>query len=166
MRTSTKLSLIKCRTATYQGSFLPSGVKAWNDSDSRIKNCESPEQLKQLLKNKSKPNSLYTVSFNRRANVLMTRLRCLRNDLNLHLNEVGLCETTSCDCGAPVENITHYFTYCPKYDLLRVELLARLPLECWTTRTILFGSERYSLDLNKLVQITDQEYVYRSNRFN
>ena len=28
VRTSTKLSLIKCRTATYQGSLLPSGIKA------------------------------------------------------------------------------------------------------------------------------------------
>ena len=42
---------------------------------------------------------------------VMTRLKKSENDLNLYLFEVGLSETNWYDCGADVENITHFLKW-------------------------------------------------------
>ena len=72
------LSIIKCRSATYQSSFLPSAESLDRGKRNIIKR-ESLE-VKILLKSKIKPNKLFALSYNRRANILMTHMRCLRND--------------------------------------------------------------------------------------
>ena len=74
VRSRGNLSLPKCRTVQYQSSFLPTGVNLWNATLDEIKNCESIEGVKRLLKDKTKPTTLLDVAYTRRSNVLMTRL--------------------------------------------------------------------------------------------
>ena len=65
VRSTNKLSAIKCRTTAYQNSFLPKGINIWNDANQTIKDCNDLESLKLLLRDKSKPNKLYNVSYTR-----------------------------------------------------------------------------------------------------
>ena len=165
VRNTGKLSVIMCITAQYQSSFLPTGVNIWNNTSVEMKNCEDIAKVKFLLKNKTKPCVLYSTSFSRRANILMSRLRCLKNDLRKYLYEVGLCEIEICECGEATETITHYLMFCPNYEQLRTHITDVIPLECWITRTVLYGSDRYSLELNQLINLTGQKFIMDSKRF-
>ena len=48
----------------------------------------------------------------KQSNILLTRLRVGRSDLNLHKFSIGLTDTPECMCHAKEESTLHYFLEC------------------------------------------------------
>ena len=68
-----------------------------------------------------------------------------------------------------------YFLYCPRYAALRISLLAAMveilgnswyhKSDSFKIKTLLFGSEKLTLDQNKVIFFHVQSYIKRSGRF-
>ena len=72
VRNTGLLSTSRCKTSTYQNSFLPSAIALWNSLSDDQKNCEMLDTLKSKLKNNMKPNELYEIEMTRRSSILLT----------------------------------------------------------------------------------------------
>ena len=72
------------------------------------------------------------------ASVFHTRLRLNFSALNYHLFQKNCCPSSACVlCDASIEDVKHYFLYCPSFSALREKLftsglgLALLAQQCW-----------------------------------
>ena len=148
-----------------QDNLLPN-INLWNNEvPAEIKNCENSVSVKKLLRKSIKPNEIYGLSYSRRASILMTRLRRLRNDLKKYLYEVNLCDDKICECGAETEDIDHYFLHCPLYDGLRAGVVRDVPIECWRPMTIFHGDDRYPKETNFKLNLLAQKFIIDSKCF-
>ena len=72
-----------------------------------------------------------------------------------------MSETPECDYGEEIEKTEHYFLRCCKFDDIRAEL----PDGAWNTETILKGDDQLDRETNELIQMTGQEYIVKTKRF-
>ena len=97
---------------------------------------------------------------------LHTRLRTGCSSLNNDLYLKNIIESSSCACGALVENTYHFLFACDRYNLQRNEMFQALSdIPHINTRVLLRGDETLSLDTNVLIFSAVQKYIESTKRF-
>ena len=104
-------------------------------------------------------------------NIILTQLRCSASFLNYDLYRINILADHSCDCGAPREDVQHFFLHCPRYTELRQMLLHLVPL---TVNTDLLTKGNYDLSYQENTEILsmlsnssdDPTDLYGSNGIN
>jgi hypothetical protein len=62
----------------------------------------------------------------RKLNIILTQLRNSYSFLNYDRSKVDIVNDASCSCGAPRENVYHYFFTCPNYAEIRLTMTNNL----------------------------------------
>ena len=62
----------------------------------------------------------------RKLNIILTQLRCSASFLNSDLYKINIVDSPACACGAPCEDLFHFFFVCDRYVNFRRELLSHL----------------------------------------
>ena len=169
LRSSQNLTLQKTTTKSLQDSFFPSTTKAWNNLGRNVREASTLERFKELITPiLEQPPSYYSLkNHDRKAEIVHTRIRLQRSDLNEELYEVGLCDTPMCICKKGIEDAEHYFLYCPLYQQTRDFLTAALGTDVFEREIeeILYGSPWISEEENKTLFETIQCFIKLSGRF-
>ena len=153
------------RTEHQRNSFLQTAIREWNSIPESVKSLSTRSALKCRLKHRSRPNSYFSFELSRMSGVNHARLRSGNCNLNQNLCRIGLAESPMCECGREDETVVHFLLVCPRYDRLRREITSKIPLEAWNLRTILYGSDRYSQELNLQIAKTVQLFITATARF-
>lgn len=162
----------QCRTTSYQNSFLPSTIRAWNELPSDIKNADSVEQFKRALishRNVTKPSFYFSLG-NRKHNIIMCQLRNKASGLNSHLFNHHISDSASCpNCAFSNENNYHYLFQCPAYDIHRqtfLNVLNHIPgLTVYNVDILLSGSDRLSRATNSQIFDAVIDFIEHTKRF-
>ena len=182
-RHSKPISTIRCRTLRFDSSFLPDTIKLWNNLPTDIRDSISLQIFKSKLKTTllAVDNVPDFFSFGHRfSNTCQTQLRLGFSRLNFDLFKVNIIPSPTCSCSSPIEDVTHFFLYCPNYAIQRKKLLdsiipllapgvhPNLIIHTASERLIqilLFGSKELPDSLN--IQLFDsvQNYLVESRRF-
>ena len=103
----------------FLNSFFPFNSKLWNNLPQSTKQMDLIE-FKNKLKVDLKPPKIKHYSKGmKQSNILLTRLRVGRSDLNLHKFSIGFTDTPECMCHAKEESTLHYFLECFIYTAER-----------------------------------------------
>ena len=169
LRNSENYLSVQAHTRTYAESFLPSTVQAWNNLPASIKSANTLTAFKQRLTHATPTIPEYYYSGVRLDQILHTRLRTESSSLNQHLFKCSLVLSPNCVCGE-VESNEHFLLACPRYNLIREDLLNTIRNQ--TTLTInvstdllLFGNRELSVLSNTKIFKAVQEYIKKSKRF-
>ena len=166
LRNSQNLSVPSSRTKLYAESFLPSVVHLWNSLPQAVRDSESVNSFKNSLDQHSvsKPPSYYYTGC-RKAQILHTRMRTNCSSLNLTLFHKNITESPLCQCGS-IESAEHYLLFCPMYQNSRIELLNSINPICRpSSKIMLFGDTKLSLESNNAIFSAVQEYITKTKRF-
>ena len=153
------------RTQLYYRSFLPSSIRAWNDSSLEVRQLNSIQSFKyQLNKNLKKPPKYYYIG-NRLYQIQHTLLSTDCSSLNHHLFSKNIVDSPHCACGA-VETTKHYFFECQRYKEIKTIMLNELANYCQPDLNIvLFGIPESAFHTNYRIIVTVQKYIMDSKRF-
>ena len=120
LRSAQNTIIPKTNTSSYQDSFLPSTIKAWNATDLQIRSLSTIQQFKTCITPKIiQPPSYSKNAKDRRAEIMHTRMRVGCSNLNEDLYQRNLNDTPLCDCGPDMEDTEHFILKCPKYEEIR-----------------------------------------------
>ncbi len=133
-------------TASYQKSFLPSTIKAWNN-----------------LKNKSLAMPVYYNTGKRLIQIIHANMRMESSNLQYHLFLRHLSDDPSCMCGAPVEDPKHFLMVCPLYRDLRYDIFGP---NIQNIKSLLFGNPDDNNESNTTLFLKVHEFIEKSKRFN
>ena len=170
LRNNSDLTTINARTQIFKNSFIPSSITMWNSLPIDIRNVESIEHFKSLLKKHIfKPFDVpsFYLTGNRRLSLLHARLRNMCSNLNhdLFLNHLRL--DSKCDlCGHEKEDVEHYFMQCPYFRNERTLLFrATRPFHPISVNAVLFGKDSLTEKDNTLFFNHIQTYIKDTKRF-
>ena len=153
--------------------------------DGNVRKVESFFVFKHKLKKAFElpKNKLYSLSASLGA-INHARMRMGLSALNNQRFEYDLIDYSTCNCGAPKEDISHFFIDCPRYAAHRTTLLDQLKdiielasentpnldlredtLKTFFISLILYGKDALGMKNNiRLFQIV-HKYIIDSNRF-
>jgi hypothetical protein len=163
----------------FSNSFFPYFTKKWTSSPTHIRNEQDITEFKIKLKNHHKPNKYRFFSAgSKRGAALMTHLRLSRSFLNDHSFSIGLAESANCNCpNTPRETTRHMLLKCPHYTLERQTLMGKMEQlvlrfnslsDTKQLEILLYGNHPDNPDFhltNKLIQISVQQFILNSKRF-
>lgn len=118
------------RTTKYQNSYIPATTRLWNSLSNETRALTSTKSFKKETKKifiPEKPSSYYGLG-SKSGNCLLTRFRVGMSKLNADTFKIQQSDSPHCHCGYPVENIKHFFLYCPTYNHIRQSLFDSLTL--------------------------------------
>jgi hypothetical protein len=156
---------IFCHTQLYSHSFLPSSIKDWNNLPVNYRNSPSISIFKSRLNEdvQSVPSHYYVGE--RKYQIIHTRLRTHCSSLKEHLFSKNIIESPLCECG-DIENTSHYFFSCPRYQDERNVLLNNLSeITTVTLNVLLYGDNSIADDLNEAIVLHIHSYLHRTKRF-
>ena len=166
LRNADYYTTINCRTQLYYTSFVPSVVREWNGLPGAVKQISSLHSFKVFLNQDRTVVPKYFNHYERKTQVLHTRLRTGCSSLNNDLYLKNIIESPSCACGATVENTYHFLFACDRYNLQRNEMFQALSdIPHINTRVLLRGDETLSLDTNIHIFSAVQKYIESTKRF-
>ena len=163
LRSDSNPTIMKYNTTSYNDSFFPATIKAWNQLPERTRNAGSIELFKEYITPEKGKIPNYIYSGERKAQVLQTRMRLRRSNLREELYEVNLADSPSCRCGYHLEDAEHYLKDCPLYNNTR--LLLNIDLRVYSTEELLEGSSDLSSKENFELFKEVQNYITRTGRF-
>lgn len=169
-RNSENYLSVHANTRTFADSFLPSTVHAWNNLPASIKSVNTLTAFKQQLTNATPTIPEYYYSGVRLDQILHTRLRTECSSLNQHLFKRNLVLSPNCACG-DVENNEHFLLVCPRYNVIRNDLLNTISnlittaIQNISTDLLLFGDRELSVQNNTRIFKAVQDYIKKSKRF-
>ena len=100
----------------YLSTFSPYISKLWNNLDTSTQ-LMALSDFKTKLKANLKPDKIkHFANGSKVGNILMTRIRLDRSDLNLHKFTIGHSDTPQCMCHAKQESSLHYLIDCFLYS--------------------------------------------------
>ena len=100
----------------YLSTFFPYISKLWNNLDTSTQ-LMALSDFKTKLKANLKPDKIkHFANGSKVGNILMTRIRLDRSDLNLHKFTIGHSDTPQCMCHAKQESSLHYLIDCFLYS--------------------------------------------------
>ena len=100
----------------YLSTFFPYISKLWNNLDTSTQSMELSD-FKTKLKSCLKPDKIrHFANGSKIGNILLTRVRLDRSDLNLHKFTIGHSETPQCLCHARQESSLHFLIDCFLYS--------------------------------------------------
>ena len=106
LRNSHNIQTIRAKISQYNNSFLPSILRDWNNLPIEAKQANALGSFKYFLKKDKKNVPKYYYYWNRKAQILHTRLRTGCSSLNLDLFLKTFTDTPLCNCGT-IENAQH-----------------------------------------------------------
>ena len=129
----------------FLNSYFPYISKMWNNLD-KSRKCLSLFDFKSKLKSDLKPNKIRHYSKGSKVgNILLTRIRLDRSELNLHRFVIGQSDSPQCLCYARQESSLHFMIDCFLYSV---------------ERQVLFGQvEHYVPNFSKLSKIKQYEIL-------
>lgn len=150
--------------------FFPSTMDMWNSLDSSIRDSVSISSFKCKLKiaHDIIVSEVFMDSSPRQLNIILCQLRNFKSDLNFDKHSDHLIDNSSCVCGAPSEDLVHFFFQCPLYNDLRhhilsiYNLLGYVNLQC-----LLCGIRNVHVpdQINTLILSHVNLYIKSSKRF-
>ena len=166
LRNSCNISLIKTNKEYFDKSFFPETIRLWNNLDNNLKSVSSYEAFTEELTKPSLVIPKHYYSGNRKANILLARLRMGCSVLNDDLYRIGVTNSPSCSCGARKENAFHFFMTCPNYSVLRQQLHAdMIKYTKYSIGTILYGDKTKCDKTNSDIVHLVHNFILDSNRF-
>ena len=163
LRNPNNIKIPKTRTETFRKSFIPSGIKVWNNLNQHQKMYDY-EELKKDLKPKENVNKLFYLG-TRSTNIKHAQLRLNCSKLNSHLHSLHVLDDPSCPCGSDNEDIYHYFYICPLFTNQRQRLLHSIRnfnITDW--QMLLYGNTNLDLDQNAMLFKFVHEYIENTGR--
>ena len=107
----------------FNTSFFVNTLKIWNNLPPDIQHKDVYD-FKLSVKEYIKPQKYKHFSRgNKLSNILLTRIRVGRSELNQHKFTIGLVDSPECSCHCKFESPEHYFLSCFLYSLERQTLL-------------------------------------------
>ena len=132
-------------------SFL-STTRDWNNLPENYKVANSVAQFKRLLSTNDVTVPKLYYNSNRFVEVVHCRLRNEMSDLGGDLFQRHLGTDGACDCGAVVEDASHYFLSCPlhvearRHSIMTIPNFASITVKCLT-----HGDSRKTFAENKYI---------------
>ena len=162
LRNQNDIRNMKCRTETFQSSFIPSSINHWNHLESANRNSN---YFKNLMKSHTSCD-LYNFG-DRETSVKHAQLRMKCSRLNGHLFDLHVIESASCTCGFNIEDTNHFLFNCLLFNDERnvlIDMLHNLNILDITEDLLLRGSAEYSLELNQKVFSCTFSFIKSTNR--
>ena len=157
----------QCRTKSYKESFFPSVLDLWNHLDNDTRNGISLSSFRNKLNEDiDRPPSYYSMG-SRCSNIWHCQLRNEASNLNHHLFQSHLSDSSQCACGDDIEDNFHYFFVCPLFIRHRITLFqtlrnyqALLDLDI-----LLKGSQELTSEENTEIFEAVHHFITTSKRF-
>ena len=168
LRNESNIPNIRGRTVFYENTFIPNTIRDWNSLPLETRRIDTKEAFASQLSSNEVPTPDWYYSGNRQASVWHARLRMLCSPLNDHLyTHIHVIESPACACGHARENSKHFLQECPLYLNERTTMLNELQRMGFqpTLKNILYGSSKYTADLNCRAFLVIQEFLVSSDRF-
>ena len=148
-------------------SFFPRTARLWNSLDSIIRDANSLNEFKRLLKKQSPEAKVLYFYGKRWPSIHHSRIRmgcsALGHDLCFRMH---VSHDPSCACGVPDETAFHFFLQCPRYNRIRENMLATIESICpCTLDTILYGDDNISEVKNRTIFEAVHNFICDSKRF-
>ena len=140
-------------------------IDAWNALPDDAKHADSVDSFKLILnRGKPRPNLLHYYG-ERRLQVLHARIRTDCSALNQHLYSRNIVDSPLCQCGVN-ETSKHYLLVCPLFSIQRQVLFNTVsPITNCNLKTLLFGDDNLSMELNKTIFQAVHTYISSTKRF-
>ena len=164
-------------TDYFNNSFFPFCVREWNKLGSDLRNSPSISMFKKYLLEFIRPKErpVYNV-IDPSGLKLLTRLRVNLSHLREHKFRHNFLDTINplCSCSLEIESTKHYLLRCPTYSRIRKTLIDNLseligPLSNLSDKKLvellLYGNERYSVDINTSLLRNTITFLKSSERF-
>jgi hypothetical protein len=130
LRNGSDLIIPFCRLSITTESFIAFTVKLWNRLDQFDCNLDILTKFKKAIRKELSDNTKRIPKHfyygPRKLNIILTQLRNSYSFLNYDLSMVNIVNDASCSCGAPRENVYHYFFTCPNYAEIRLTMMNNL----------------------------------------
>ena len=140
-------------------------VSRENKLPDKIKSNPSIGSLKRYLSKDDKVVPIYYTFGKRVDQIRHTRLRLGMSDLNFDLFRRHLRDDPGCECGYIAETSTHYFLHCPLFLQSRTATINQLETHHHCINILLYGSHDLTLQENKKIVLTVQNFINISGRF-
>ena len=146
----------------YLNSFFPFISKIWNNLDKSTQSLPLID-FKNKIKTSLKPNKVKHYSKGSKSgNILLTRIRLDRSELNLHKFVIGLSENPQCICHAKQESSLHFMIDCFLYTVERQTLFCQVE-QYVPNFTKLNKTKKYEILVYGL-KIENPDYEYTNRR--
>ena len=165
------------RTVRFSNTYFQNSLHEWNLLDNEIKSSRSISEFKRKQLQIIKPvkNSLYNISDIDGIKYL-TKLRLKFSALNEHKFRHRFdCLNPCCTCGEAVEDNEHFFLHCPRFEMMRRDLLGqlsdipRIDITVMDSKSLsqllLFGSTNLTVVENRIVLEATMAYIKATKRF-
>ena len=161
----------------FLNSYFPYISKLWNNLDKTTK-CMSLLDFKSKLKSNLKPNKIkHYAKGSKVGNILLTRIRLDRSELNLHKFVIGQSDTPQCLCYAKQESSLHFIIDCFLYSVERQVLFGQVEhyvpnfsnlSKIKQYEILVFGLKRENPEYyytNRIISIAVQNFIFKTKRF-
>ena len=146
----------------YLNSFFPFISKMWNDLDIATRSLPLID-FKSKMKISLKPNKIKHYSKGSKSgNILLTRIRLDRSDLNLHKFIIGLSDNPNCLCHAKQESSLHFMIDCFLYTVERQTLFCQVEQFVPNFKNLSKTKQYEILVFGLKIENPDYEYTNRS----
>ena len=165
------------RTVRFSNTYFQNALHEWNLLDDEIKNSRSISEFKRKLLQIIKPvkNSMYNISDIDGIKYL-TKIRLKFSALNEHkFRHKFDCLNPCCTCGEGIEDNEHFLLHCPRFEMMRGDLLRqlshipRIDITLMDSKSLcqllLFGSTNLNVVENRIVLEATMAYMKATKRF-
>ena len=168
---------IRCRTDKYSYSFFPNAISTWNRIITNFETMPTFGVFKSHLISLVRPNLKSTFDLHDPVNLrYLFQLRLGLSQLRYHKKRHNFADTPSdiCLCNEGIENISHFFLYCPFYITHRESLTSsvndiltrnNLTIPQDPTELYLYGHPSLSISENKSILLATTSFIKSTNRF-
>ena len=165
LRNSQNIRPVLARTQLYYKSFLPSGIREWNELPIEVRNSTSLASFKYQLNTDIQKVPKYYNTGNRFLQIQHTRLRTGCSSLNQHLFSKNIVENPLCVCGS-IESTNYYLFDCLRYQHIRTSMINCVSLYCTPSLNVLLsGDSRLDNHTNERIFLAVQRFIDESRRF-
>jgi hypothetical protein len=89
------------------------------------------------------------------------------SQLYAHLFQIGLSESSECNCGHGIEGMWHYFFLCPHHAIHRDVLHRKVSTYAtFSLKTVVFSASGCNWNNNKAIFLSVQEYILKTQDSN
>ena len=166
LRNRHNLTQFHCRTERFRKSFIPDGIRLWNNLDEEIRSVDDIVEYKSKLTDVNKRSKkLYNYGA-RPYNIIHAQLRLQCSNLKAHLYSLHVIDDPTCSCTTGNEENFHFFFQCPMYFVQRQELANTIrQLTSFTINVLLYGDESLDNNANQDIFAAVHKFIQDSGRF-
>ena len=168
LRNSNDFEIPFSRLCLYGNSYFPSTLKLWNELYPQVRTLPTISRFKSNIKTIPDKIPHYTNVGECKYNIMLTRIRHRSSSLKADLYGVNIIPYPACSCGAPIENVDHYFFECPLYTNQRNNPfinLNRLQINDADVAVLTTGFHNYDENIYRSIIQLPIKFIKDSQRF-